>query len=135
MNTDNLQRKDWLYYRGKFNAFPFQVEQITKKKIGYHAEPNDHRVYFLRWDEAEPIPLSKEFMDRNFSLNDYYQETHDIPGVYFYIVPKDKWTWNLVWDVENGCLSIEDDPLIRMKYVHELQHIFKLCGINKMFIL
>ena len=37
IKTTEIMRKDWLYYKGKMNAFPFQVEQVTKKKIGYHA--------------------------------------------------------------------------------------------------
>ena len=132
MTTDNLMRKDWLFYRGKFNAFPFQVEQITKNKIGYHAEPNDHRMYYLRPFEVHSIPLTKEFMDRNFPSNKSYQAEFGNEGMYYYTVPLRENTWNLVWitEAEENYLIIEDDPLIRMNYVHELQHMLKLAGIN-----
>ena len=58
-------RGDWLYYKGKLNAFPFKVEQVTKKKIGYHAEPNESRMYFLRPSECFPIPLMDDFIKIN----------------------------------------------------------------------
>ncbi len=133
MRTEDLQRKDWLYYKGRFNAFPFQVEQITRKKIGYHAEPNENKMYYLHPSEVYPIPLTKEWMARNFPLNEEYQLVFGSEGTFFYQIDANGKKWNLVWIIrkDEEYLFIEDDPLIKMRYIHELQHVLKLCGINK----
>lgn len=133
MRTEDLQRKDWLYYKGRFNAFPFQVEQITRKKIGYHAEPNENRIYYLRPSECYPIPLTKEWIARNFPLNEEYQLKFGSEDTFYYQIDANGKKWNLVWTIKKDeeYLFIEDDPLIKMRYIHELQHVLKLCGINK----
>ena len=43
--------------------------------------------------------------------------------------------WNLLWYEDKNILIIEDDPLINIKYVHELQHLFKLIGYDKEIVL
>ena len=133
MRTEDLQRKDWLYYKGRFNAFPFQVEQITRKKIGYHAEPSENRMYYLYPSEVYPILLTKEWMARNFPLNEEYQLKFGREDTFYYQIDVNGKKWNLVWTIkkDGGYLFIEDDPLIKMRYIHELQHVLKLCGINK----
>ena len=94
---------------------------------------------WLRESEVMPIPLTKEIIEKNFTLNNKYQEQFE-DGHHFYynIVPKyNSGIWNLVWvrGSNENYLLIEDDPLIHMKYVHELQHALKLCRINKEIIL
>ena len=133
MRTEDLQRKDWLYYKGRFNAFPFQVEQITRKKVGYHAELNENKMYYLHPSEVYPIPLTKEWMARNFPLNEEYQLRFGSEDTFYYQIDANGKKWNLVWIIrkDEEYLFIEDDPLIRMRYIHELQHVLKLCGINK----
>ena len=133
MRTEDLQRKDWLYYKGRFNAFPFQVEQITRKKVGYHAEPNENKMYYLYPSEVYPIILTKEWMARNFLLNEEYQLKFGREDTFYYQIDINGKKWNLVWTIkkDGGYLFIEDDPLIKMRYIHELQHVLKLCGINK----
>ena len=94
---------------------------------------------WIRESEIAPILLTKDLLDKYFTINDSYQEDFGSINRYFYKVISEHLggTWNLVW-VEGGnknYLSIEDDPLIHMKYVHELQHVLKLCGSNKEIIL
>ena len=94
---------------------------------------------WLRESEVGPIPLTKEIIERNFTLNEEYQKQFgDDHHFYYNIIPKySRSIWNLVWIKRNNenYLLIEDDPLIHMKYVHELQHALKLCGINKDIVL
>ena len=133
MRTEDLQRKDWLYYKGRFNAFPFQVDQITKKKIGYHAQPNENRMCYLRPSECCPLHLTKELVERNFPLNKEYQLEFGREDTFYYQINANGKKWNFVWIIkkDESYLFIEDDPLIKMRYIHELQHVLKLCGINK----
>ena len=123
MNTSSIMRGDWLFYKGRFNAFPFKVEQITKKKIGYHVLPNENRMYYLRPNEVFPIPLTEEILTRNFPN---HKEI-----VWF---PLDTLTgyFNIYWKHP----SFGDGEIrLNIQYVHELQHILKMCGINKEIIL
>ena len=60
-----IMRGNWLYYRGRWNAFPFRVEQVTKKKVGYHAEPGENRMLYLRLCECQAIPLDARQLEKN----------------------------------------------------------------------
>jgi len=139
MNTSSIMRGDWLFYKGRFNAFPFKVEQITKKKIGYHVLPNENRIYYLRPNEVFPIPLTEEILERNgFKYNKdetegtmqqvykHYTKFFDFPlGRGFYIEH----------DTIDNIFWITDHIWVKFQYVHELQQVIKKCGINKEIIL
>lgn len=140
MRTDEIMRGDMLYYRGRFNAFPFKVEQVTKKKIGYHVEPEENRMHYLRLSEVFPIRLTEEIIQRNFKVNEPYQEQFGTDSQIYYVLPTPKFfsgVWNFVWVKGDNAnyLMIEDDPIIKIKYFHELQHLFKLCNISKEIVL
>lgn len=124
MKTRELQIGDWLHYKGKFNAFPFKVESITKNKVGYYAEPNDHRMYYLSLSDCESIPLTPEILENNgfvFMTGLWYLRTKERKPIQ--IVFKDN---NVI------TLSINATPVpIGLKYVHQLQHALRLCGIKK----
>ena len=131
-------RGNWLYYRGQFNAFPFRVEQITKKKVGYHAEPGENRMHYLRLnEEVHPIPLDTRQLEKNgWKLNG--EDAKFAPG-----------TWT------GGGLMLEQEPdgdgfrivvtsdyddedtnrtPFVLHYLHELQNALRLCGIEKEII-
>ena len=121
--TDTIMRGDWLFYKGRFNAFPFKVEQITKKKIGYHVLPNENRIYYLRPNEVFPIPLTEEILTKNFPN---HKEI-----VWFPLDTKPGY-FNIYWEYP----SFGDGEIrLNIQYVHELQRILKMCGINKEIIL
>lgn len=117
---------DWLFYRGQFNAFCFRVEQITKRKVGYHAELNESRMHYLRLSECQPVQLTVERLILiGFELiqNLYILtlENKVFPGKIF-----------IEYNLSNGCLYINDGLIPRpITCVHQLQHVFKLCGIEK----
>ena len=66
-----------------YNGEVVRVEQITKKKIGYHTKPNETRMNYARLCEIEPIPITEDLLlkigfkkDRNgyFNYSDYNDE-------------------------------------------------------------
>ena len=125
MKTDNLMRGDWLYYKGKLNAFPFKVEQVTKKKIGYHTEPNESRMHYLRVCECEPIPLTEEILERS----GFKRATDDLYHIPIWKTPYSDGgfyieKWGKGYGLTDHCYAI-------VNYVHEFQHLLKLVGINK----
>ena len=126
MRTEDIMRGDLLFYKGKLNAFPFKVEQITKKKIGYHIY--QHRLEWVRQGLLEPIPLTDEFLSKNFERN----------GEYGFQLGN---LWR-IWSNTNygyiaATLTIDDwgggcyEPCIPCRYVHELQNLLKQLKINK----
>ncbi len=126
MKANELMIGDWLFYKGQFNAFPFKVEQITKRKVGYHAEPNEGRLHYIILSECKPIPITPEFLKRNGfgkaqslyflkSLNKIY------PCPFF-----------IEYNTVNNCLFVNDGMIpMPITYVHQLQHVLRLCGIEK----
>jgi len=127
MRATDLMIGDWLYYRGKFNAFPFKVEQITRKKVGYHPDPYSNVMAYLRLNEEIAfIPLTpmiltdngfKEYRPGHYRLD--YEE-----GVY---INADFVAMEPFVSIHNKCYYA--CPVCN--YLHELQHSLKLCGINK----
>lgn len=126
MEAKELMIGDWLFYRGQFNAFCFRVEQITKRKVGYHAEPDESRTYYLTLSECQPISITPEFLERSGfekagSL--YYLKSLNKRYPYLFIIE---------YNIVNNYLLV-NDGLIPMPilYVHQLQHVLRLCGVEK----
>lgn len=117
---------DWLWYQGQFNAFPLKVEQVTKRKIGYHAEPGENRMHYLRLNEVQPIPLAPERLEWNGfekvqNLLVLQWENGVYPSMIF-----------VEYNPENYCLFINDMMFPKpVRFLHELHHILMDCGIEK----
>ena len=132
MKANEIQIGDWLYYKGKFNAFPFKVESITKKKVGYHAEPNEHRMYYLRLSECKTIPLTPEILKKNgFELKEEEIGMFGVTTALHYI--RDDVPFEVFCDGEPFAIWFKEP--VNIKFVHQLQHALKLCGIKKEIIL
>lgn len=84
-------------------------------------------------DITENTPLSIDILERNFlkakeCVDRFYVDSNLIP----FEIKTDKCkSWNLLWNTKDNILSIEDDPMIKIKTVGELEYILKLSGINK----
>lgn len=128
MKANELIIGDWLQYKGQFNAFTFRVEQITKRKVGYHAEPCENRIHYLRLSECQPIPLTPEILERNgFRLFDEADKTYHLEyadGIYAQADFKADEPYVYV---SNRCYF----ACPYCKHVHELQHALRQCRIEK----
>lgn len=141
MKANEIQIGDWLYYKGQFNAFPFKVESITKKKVGYHAESNEHRIYYLRLSECKPILLSPEILEKNgFNKNKTGQwvieKKHSIGCCGQTCSNTNPLEYAVWWDEFGlGCVSyLEKEGNITLggtTYVHQLQQILRLFDLDK----
>lgn len=84
-------------------------------------------------DITESTPLTIDILERNFlkskeCVDRFYINNNLIP----FEIKTDKCKfWNLLWSTKDNTLSIEDDPIIKIKTVRELEYILKLAGINK----
>jgi len=134
-------RGNWLFYRGQFNAFPFRVENVTKRKVGYHATPGESRMHYLRLrEEVKPIPLTAELLERNdFERKEEYEkyELH-VGEAEVWVILRDSGDDG---DLPHS-LHIEGNERRRIPvhyhntvcYLHELQNALRLCGIEKEII-
>lgn len=129
MGAKELMIGDWLFYVSQFNAFCFRVEQITRKKVGYHAEPNECRMHYLRLSECQPVPLTEKRLELIG-----FEKVRNMCGVYVLTVENRVFPGKIFYEyiLSNGCLYINDGLVPRpINYVHQLQHALKLCGIEK----
>lgn len=138
VNSNELMRGNWLYYRGRWNAFPFRVEQITKKKVGYHAEPGENRMYYLRLnEEVKPIPLDARQLEKNgWKLND--EDAKFTPGTWtggglMLKQEPDGDGFRIVVTSDYDDEDTNRTPFV-LHYLHELQNALRLRGIEKEII-
>lgn len=63
IRADQLQIGDYVLVSGT----PRRVESITKKKIGYHINPQtDKRLYYARLHDVEPIKVTNSLFKKVF---------------------------------------------------------------------
>ena len=126
MKATEIMIGDRLAYRGQFAAFDFRVEQVTKQKVGYHAEPGENRMHYLRLNGVQPIPLTPEILEWNGfekvqNLLVLQWENGVYPSMIF-----------VEYNPENYCLFINDMMFPKpVRFLHELHHILMDCGIEK----
>ena len=73
--------------------------------------------------DLEPIPLTKEILEKNglgSDYEDYFTEDKHYNLEISVVEDEIRWTINQ-----------NEYSIVRLQYVHELQHALKLCGINK----
>lgn len=135
INSNELMRGNWLYYRGRFNAFPFQVEQVTRTKVGYHAEPGENRMQYLRLnEEVKPIPLDTRQLEKNgweFNGDDakFAPGTWTGGGLMLEQEP-DGDGFRIVVTSDYDDEDTNSTPFV-LHYLHELQNALRLRGIEK----
>ena len=78
----------------------------------------------LEVPEWQPIPLTPEILEKNGLANDPY-------GCHF---EEDEYMALEISIEEEGIywtINYNEYGILKLKYVHELQHALRLCGINK----
>ena len=140
IRADQLQIGDYVLVSGT----PRRVESITKKKIGYHINPQtDKRLYYARLHDVEPIEITGEMLEQNgFG-------TKGMTTIYFLAgeLPDD-FIWNITLDLRYRVVdailwkriqpkdSTYDDLVTQRKvfvkslYIHQLQQACRICGIK-----
>ena len=101
MKATELMIDDWVLY----GRNPVQVLQLSQGR---------------EYKDISPIPLTEEILDKNFerqSLGEYILP-FKLPYVFY-------------WDIQKHYGFLEDHCLIQIEYVHQLQQLLRLCGIQK----
>lgn len=140
---ENHQIGDWVLVDGT----PRQIQAITKKKIGYHRKENEPRLYYEMLRDVEPIELTEALLckigfwkepknEKIFSCADSIDEVYAWEASYIMgTPPKIRISLHIEFVVGEGNVTIDQlvssaSCYVYAKYLHELQHAFKLCGIN-----
>ena len=125
IKANELMLGDWVF--SKSISKPCKVIGIDPmeglgSREGYTfklAGPNNE-ILFVHASSVKPIPLTAEILEKNGFSADYcnddlcYAQSYggDVIGIHI--------------NGKNGCMDE-----MYFKYVHELQHAFRLCGIDK----
>lgn len=107
-----------------YNDNIIKVESITKRKVGYHTQPNENNMHFARMCEILPVPITEDIL-----LKSAFAKKQDTCFTSYEINPYD----GHVIDVTFYNSGI--DAFIRficggchlrtIKYLHELQNIVR----------
>lgn len=103
-----------------------RVASITKKKIGYHLRPDEPRMHYVRLCEVNPIPITPEILEKNgFELHEGETGLYGVTTAPYYALDGAPY---IFCDGNPYAAWFEDQ--VDIKYVHQLQHILRLCGIK-----
>lgn len=123
--NENLMVGDWVKFKG--SDLYHQVKVVSNKSIKF-----DNQKWFAK-SSVEPIPLTQEILEKNgfrivHESEFYVSYFQDIQGFHTEVkVDKDGIFQKLsMWDGFGNKVTI-----IECKFVHQLQHALRLCGIEK----
>lgn len=104
-----------------------EVKEIKQNCI--YTEDNGYE-----YNEIEPIPLTQEILEKNGLEKDNHGRLY---GEYFdedinrdLEITVDNKTGEVWWSY-----NWDEYWIIRLRYVHQLQHVLRLCGIEKEIVL
>ena len=129
MKVEDLMIGDWYYWEADGKKYPMQVTKDTFKL-------SDEDI-----SNFEPIPLTKEILEKNFTMYDleyfipeypnHNPEENDYFSIYY-----NKWNGlSTIWKVEyiDGFYSdieTKSVSIVSIKYVHDLQQFLRLLKIT-----
>lgn len=137
IKSTELMIGDYVLVDGK----PRRVESITKKKIGYHINPQtDKRLHYARLHDIAPIDINEEFLKENgFSesrpcgnFNDYGNFSEIIRYLTIFDMNDHIMTSGFYIPNDDGSsTNIGRISMLQTYYLHQLQQTYRLWGIQK----
>lgn len=119
IKATELQIGDYVLIDGK----PRRVESITKKKVGYHINPQtDKRLYYARLYDVEPLPFDEARRNDPGELLIPLEDNVLVLDMRGLSLQVDHVQFSYVWTFKN----ILGDTLTLLRFeVHLLQHIIR----------
>ena len=128
MKANELMIGDWVQHRDEFNEVtgPYEIDLISNDEIAFKGE-----VFARVFNNSiEPIPLTPEILEKNGFSGEGYNM--GIVGFSVELIPDKKDGYEVfIW--KDMCLQIEHGFTHfkkYIKYVHQLQHALRICGIE-----
>ena len=115
----DLMVGDWVANR---NGSPMQIVAVDEDNA-YACEGNEERPWIFGYDEDyEPIPLTPEILEKNgWKEAEYWHEYQDGENIIQCCLPDMRGRINGI-EIEN----------FKCEYVHQYQHLLRLCGLNEL---
>lgn len=117
MKNNELRIGNYVQHKGEI----IKVEQITKRKIGYHKYADKRTMQYLKYSEIEPIEITEDILlkiglekVKVYSRENFIGDNNDVLLSHFY--DKDYWRAIIYF---NQCTIGKN-----IKYIHELQNAF-----------
>lgn len=134
MEAKDLMVGDYVYNHRNWECPIVEIHKDSAVVIARHYGEEEFLLSDLR-----PIPLTPEILEKNgfkFNKEETYGSIQDVYKHYtkFFDFPLGKGFY-IEYDTVENTAHITDHWWIRIKYVHELQHALKLCGIEKEIVL
>lgn len=139
--TNHYQIGDWVYERGTTEILSpaMYIVSMLKDTLYLEIDPEQGDPFEVDLVDIEPIPLTKEWLQSQDIygkriVNDQDSIIDTVPGVIT------KWELNDWVDIHKykdrfiAKFHGRDDEylhVVYLRYVHELQHFYRMFGINK----
>ena len=121
MIVKEIRIGDYVNYRGQIIKVTSLYDKGGSNEVGW----SDKESVWVNADNVEPIPLTPEILEKNgFSKSRLMGEQRHFT---YYLAPSVSLL--AIYDADFSlCIG---DCARYIKYVHELQHALRLCGIDK----
>ncbi len=133
MRATEIMISDYLSYKGQI----IKVASITKKKVGYHIKDNEYRMHYARLCECKPIPITPEIFEKLGFVRNLYWHHFDRDYDNFSVCIQLGYANRIEYIkiAEKGKDNVIPSErtklyLTHIKYLHQLQHALRLCGIS-----
>lgn len=128
MKVNELMVGDWV----NVNGLNLKVGAIHADEIGV-VDP-DYKIYWCsddEFDRIDPIPLTEDILVKNGFVGVELTDSYELNTDYYEIE-----VWNYsdgLWVVNVHWIEFSSTPKSKatVSYVHQLQHLLRLCGIEK----
>lgn len=140
MKAKELMVGDYVLVRP--SMMPIQVAAIHKKKVAYHATGD--RLTWVMDGLIEPIPITPEILEKNgFKMkqkegesNFEYVAAGERYIIEFLFFRETIYNVSTLLECELGFSGgLDRIHKCNVRFVHELQHALRLCGIEKEIVL
>ena len=140
IRADQLQIGDYVLVSGT----PRRVESITKKKIGYHINPQaGKRLHYARLHDVEPIEITGVMLEKNGfgtkGMTTIYFLEGELPDDFIWNITLDlryRVVDAILWkriqpkDLTYDDLVTQRKVFVKSLYIHQLQQASRMCGIK-----
>lgn len=131
MKTTDLMIGDWVMLIDDTTGKPYKRAMIThidsiRERIAAKTEINTFAAWRTKY--IEPIPLTPEILEKNGWMK------VEVDGVFYPKQLKGELPW-IGYAINEDSWRFRIRDFCEIKYVHELQHALKPCGIEKKIVL
>lgn len=131
MKTNELMIGDYITVTP--SGMLIQVAAVHKKKVAYHTCTN--KLSWVREGLLRPIPLTPEILKKNgftqCEPQGYDLYIKDKEGAGLYRIFWQGESYNYYLEIAAYAYPSGEFNNTNIKYVHQLQHALRLCGIEK----